>query len=85
MKSPKNWKEWQQFAANASEKDVREMLLTLVLKNAGKQGNINALEFILKTERQSKKRLFQRLVNVCKENEILGGKQGKKAMAQYSD
>ena len=85
MKSPKNWKEWQQFAANVPEKDVREMLLTLVLKNAGKQGNINALEFILKTERQSKKRLFQRLVNVCKENEILGGKQGKKAMAQYSD
>ena len=84
MKSPKNWKDWQHFAANAPEKDVRALLLKLVLKNAGKTGTIHGLETIRKIERQSYKRLFQRFMAVCQENETLGGKQGKKAMAHYT-
>ena len=83
MRNPKNWTEWKEFVASASRKDLREMCLKLVLGQAERHGTIRALEFILKTERDSKSRLFRRLVNVCKENESLGGKRGKKAMADY--
>lgn len=83
MKSPKTWKEWKKFAVTASARDLGEMVLMLVLKNAGQRGTNRALEFIAKTERQARIRCQRRLMAVCKENEQLGGKKGKKAMAHY--
>ena len=83
MAQPKNWKDWEQFAATASEKKVRAMILTLVLRNAKQKGANNALRFIYNTQHKHISRMGRRLIAVCKENEMLGGKQGKKVLSHY--
>lgn len=83
MRKSKTWSEWQSFAKSAPETEVRAMVLKLVLANAGLQGTIKGLEFISKVNQQAAIRTFCRLKEVCKENAVLMGKAGKKAMAHY--